>query len=108
MTIIQKSQKALEYDKILHELAVCAKIEQSKKVCLDLTPFVKPEDIHKQLVLTAEAKSLLDNSRDIPIDRIENFAKLRDKSGYFIEEELVDIAKSMWKILVKWVNINLK
>ena len=95
MSIIQKSQKALEYDKILLELAGFAKTEQSKKLCLDLTPFVKPEDIHEQLVLTREAKELLDMSRDIPIDRIENFSKLREKSEYFIEEELVDIAKSM-------------
>ncbi len=95
MSIIQKSQKALEYDKILLELAGFAKTEQSKKLCLDLTPFVKPEDIHEQLVLTREAKELLDMSRDIPIERIENFSKLREKSEYFIEEELVDIAKSM-------------
>ena len=95
MSIIQKSQKALEYDKILLELASFAKTDQSKRLCLDLTPFVKSEDIHEQLVLTREAKDLLDMSRDIPIDKIENFSKLREKSEYFIEEELVDIAKSM-------------
>lgn len=95
MSIIQKSQKALEFDKILLELADYAKTEQSKKLCLDLTPFVKPEDIHEQLTLTREAKEILDMGRDIPIDRIENFSKLREKSEYFVEEELVDIAKSM-------------
>ena len=95
MSIIQKSQKALEFDKILLELAGYAKTEQSKKLCLDLTPFVKPEDIHEQLTLTREAKEILDMGRDIPIDRIENFSKLREKSEYFVEEELVDIAKSM-------------
>ena len=58
MSIIQKSQKALEYDKILAELSKYAKTEQSKKLCLDLTPFVKAEDIHRQLVLTREAKDL--------------------------------------------------
>ena len=95
MSIIQKSQKALEYDKILTELAKYAKTEQSKKLCLDLTPFIRQEDIHRQLVLTREAKNLLDLSRDIPIERIQNFSKLREKSEYFIEEELIDIAKSM-------------
>ncbi len=95
MSIIQKSQKALEYDKILAELSKFAKIEQSKKLCLDLTPFVRAEDIHEQLVLTREAKDVLDLARDIPIDRIENFTKLKEKNEYFIEEELVDIAKSM-------------
>ena len=95
MTIIQKSQIALEYDKILAELSKFAKTEQSRKLCLDLTPFVKQEDIHNQIVLTREAKDLLDLSRDIPIDKIENFAKIREKSEYFVEEELIDIAKSL-------------
>ena len=95
MNIIQKSQKALEYDKILFELTSFAKTEQSKTMCLELTPFVKPDDIHTQLTLTREAKELLDISRDIPIDKIENFSKLREKSEYFVEEELIDIAKSM-------------
>lgn len=95
MTIIQKSQIALEYDKILAELSKFAKTEQSRKLCLDLTPFVKSEDIHNQIVLTREAKDLLDLSRDIPIDKIENFAKIREKSEYFVEEELIDIAKSL-------------
>ncbi len=95
MSIIQKSQKALEYDKILAELSKYAKTEQSKKLCLDLTPFVRAADIHEQLILTREAKDVLDLARDIPIDKIENFTKLREKNEYFVEEELVDIAKSM-------------
>ena len=95
MSIIQKSRKALEYDKILAELALHAKTEQSKKLCLDLTPFVRNDDIERELQYTREAKSILDFARDIPIDKIENFSKLREKNEYFIEEELVDIAKSM-------------
>ena len=95
MSIIQKSQKALEYDKILAELAKFAKTEQSKKLCLDLTPFVRAEDIHDQLVLTREAKDVLDLARDIPIERIENFTKLKEKNEYFVEEELIDIAKTL-------------
>ena len=95
MSIIQKSQKALEYDKILTELAAQAKTEQSRRLCLDLTPFVRKDDIERELQYTREAKSILDFARDIPIDKIENFSKLREKNEYFIEEELVDIAKSM-------------
>ena len=95
MSIVQKSQKALEYDKILAELAKYAKTEQSKKLCLELTPFVKPEDIKAQIVLTREAKDVLDLARDIPIEKIQNFVKLRERNEYFVEEELVDIAKTM-------------
>ena len=95
MSIVQKSQKALEYDKILVELAKFAKTEQSKRLCLELTPYVKPEDIQKQIVLTGEAKDVLDLARDIPIENIQNFTKLKAQNEYFVEEELVDIAKTM-------------
>ena len=95
MSTIQKSQTALEYDKVLLELSKYAKTEQSKQLCLNLTPFVKTEKIHEQIVLTAEAKYILETSKDIPIDRIQNFTKLRMKNGYYSEEELVDIAKSI-------------
>ena len=95
MSIAQKSQKALEYDKILAELSKFAKTEQSKKLCLDLTPFIKPEVIKAQLVLTREAKDVLDLARDIPIEKVPDFSKLRERNEYFVEEELVDIAKSM-------------
>jgi len=95
MSIIQKSQKALEYDKILAELANCAKTEQSKRLCLDLTPFVRHDDIERELNYTREAKLVLDFAQDIPIDKIQFFSKLREKNEYFIEEELVDIAKTM-------------
>ena len=95
MSIIQKSQKSLEYDKVLSELAIYAKTEQSRELCLNLTPFVRVEDIEKQIRFTKEAKDVLDLAGDIPIDKIQNFALLREKNEYFVEEELVDIAKTM-------------
>ena len=95
MSIIQKSQKALEYDKVLEELSKFSKTEQSKKLCLDLTPFVKKEDIQRELDYTKEAKSVLDNAKDIPIERIQNFSAFKLKHEYYNEEELLDVAKSM-------------
>ncbi|MBR6126739.1 hypothetical protein IKQ21_03555, partial [bacterium] len=95
MSIVQKSQKALEYDKILAELSKYAKTDQSKKLCLDLTPYVKIEDIQTQINFTREAKYVLDFARDIPIEKIQNFSKLKTQNEYFSEEELVDISKSM-------------
>lgn len=95
MSIIQKSQKSLEYDKILAELANFAKTEQSRKLCLDLTPYVRFEDIEQQIRYTREAGDVLELARDIPIDKIQDFSKLKEKNEYFIEEELVDIAKTM-------------
>ena len=95
MSIVQKSQKALEYDKILAELAKYAKTEQSRKLCLELTPWVKSADIQRQIDLTGEAKDVLDLARDIPIEKIQNFEKLKERNEYFVEEELIDIAKTM-------------
>ena len=95
MSIVQKSQKALEYDKILAELSKYAKTDQSKKMCLELTPFVKTEDIQFQINYTREAKYVLDFARDIPVEKVQNFTKLKSQNEYYSEEELVDISKSM-------------
>ena len=95
MSIIKKSQISLEYDKILVELSKFAKTEQSRLLCTNLTPFVKKDDIQRELKFTAEAKNILDFSSDIPIECIIDFSKLKNKCEYFIEEELINIAKSM-------------
>ena len=95
MSIIQKSQKSLEYNSVLSELAKLAKTEQSRELCLNLTPFVKREDIEHQICCTKEAKDVLDLSGEIPIDEIQNFSKLKERNEYFIEEELIEIAKTM-------------
>ena len=75
----KKSQKSLEYDKILTELSVFAKTEQSRALCLDLTPYVRHEDIEREIAYTSEAKKILDNAKDIPIEKIQNFSKLKEK-----------------------------
>ena len=95
MGIIQRSRKALEYNKILTELAKHAKMWQSQKLCIELTPLVKADDIYNQLVLTREAKNILDLVHDIPIENIQDFENLKEKNEYFVEEELIEIAKSM-------------
>ena len=95
MSIIQKSQKALEYNKILLELANFTKTEQSKRIALELTPFLKREDIELNLQYTREAKYIIDFCFDIPIDKIQDFSCLKAKNEYFLEEELVDIAKTL-------------
>lgn len=109
MSIIQTSQKALEYDKILKEVAGYTKTDQSKKLCLELTPFVKTDDILRELTYTREAKSVLDNAKDIPIEKIQKFSALKQKHEYFKEEELVDIAKSMrtFRLVKNFIKENL-
>ena len=80
MTIIQRSRTALEYDKILAELSNYTKLEQSKQLCLELTPLVRYEDIETALIYTREAKSVLDFAHDIPIEKIQSFSKLKTKN----------------------------
>ena len=110
MSIIQKSQKALEYDKILTELAKYAKTEQSKALCLNLTPFVRHDDIRRELQYTSEAKKILDFAQDIPIDKITNFSSLKNKNEYFIEEELVEVAKTLrtFRLIKNFLKDNLE
>ena len=95
MNISQKSQKALEYQEVLTELSEYAKTEQSKQLCLDLTPFVRTKDIQRELIYTREAKNILDFGDDIPVDNIQNFRELRERNEYYTEKELLDIAKSL-------------
>lgn len=95
MEIHTKTLLALEYDKILEKLADCSKIEQSKALCFSLTPFFKREDIQMALDYTSEALKILDSALDIPIDFVMDIKDLLNKKEYFIEEELIDIAKTM-------------
>ena len=95
MTITKKSYISLEYDKVLNELANYAKTDQSKKLCLELTPYIKKSDINYVLKCTKEAKEILDYARDIPVEKILNFNKIKEKNEYFVEEELIDIAKTL-------------
>ena len=95
MNISQKSQKALEYNEILTELSQYAKTEQSKELCINLTPFVRSNDIERELVYTREAKNVIDYHDDIPVENIQNFTKLRERNEYFTEEELINTAKTL-------------
>ena len=97
MDIVLKTQKALEFDKILEQLANFAKTEQSKNLCLELTPHNDIIEIKKELSYTKEAKFILDIPNDIPIEFIANIKEIKKNLGisYLSEEELIDIAKTL-------------
>ncbi len=95
MEIPAKTIHALEYEKILERLADCSKLEQSRAVCLNLKPLEAPEDVQEALDLTAEALHVLDFGLDIPVEFVMNISSLTLKNEYFVEEELLDIAKTM-------------
>ena len=97
MDIIQKTLKALEFDKVKKELSKCAKFEQSKKLCLSLRPVENEDLIKKQLKYTAEAKKILDCAKETPCEFIADMQKIKLNAGisYLEEDELIDVAKTM-------------
>lgn len=97
MEIIEKSIKALEFDKILEKLAQHAKLKQSKDLCFKLSIYSAADDIQRQLDFTKEAKTILDMALELPIEyvaQIENITK-STISSYLKEDEILDIAKTI-------------
>lgn len=61
---------SLELDKILSELSDCAITSPAKEMALNLVPYSKKEKIEKEINLTTEAKTILDNNgiNSMPVD----------------------------------------
>lgn len=97
MDIVSKSNITLEFDKIKEELAKYAKFEQSRTLCLRLSPCDDIERIKQQLELTRESKKILDYAKDTPTEYIASISKIKStlSTSYLLEEELNDIAKTM-------------
>lgn len=112
MDITEKSRKVLEYDKIAENLSNFAKIPQSKDLCLNIKPFDDIVKINKELLLTREAKFLLDMPSELPIDYVADIKQVKANisTGYLSEEELIDIAKTIRtsRLIKKYLYDNLE
>lgn len=97
MDITLKSNTTLEFDKVKEELSKFAKFEQSRVLCLRAQALNKTDKIKKQIKLTREAKKILDYAKDTPTEFIADVSKIKNNSAvsYLMEEELIDIAKTM-------------
>lgn len=97
MSIVEKSLKSLEFDKITEKLANYAKISQSKELCLNLQPFEDIVQVKNELQYTKEAKFILDIPNDIPIGFVADIKKIIKNMGvsFLNEEELFDVAKTL-------------
>ncbi len=97
MDIVEKSFKALEFDKIVENLSNFAKTKQSKELCLSLLPNDDIVVINKDLQCTREAKYILDLPNDIPIEFVADIKLIKNNLGahYLSEEELIDVAKTL-------------
>lgn len=91
----QKTLKALEYDKVLQELSKYTRCDYAKRLCLDLEPSKDTSTIKTMLSYTKEAMSILNNAIDIPLEYVINLDNIDLKPEYFIEDELIDFAKTL-------------
>lgn len=110
MNITLKSRKALEFDKILENLSNFTKIEQSKQLCFNLSPFDDIVQIRHELQCTREAKFILDIPNDIPVGFVANISKFNVLTSYLAEEELIDTAKTLKtsRLVKKFLSDNLE
>ena len=95
MDIGKQSLENLEYNKILELVANYAKISQSKKLCLSMQPHPNRQDVETALKYTKEARQILDMAQEIPIEFVIELDKVPLNVEYFMEEELVDFAKTL-------------
>ena len=64
MNILEKSEKTLEFDKILSQLATYARTQQSQQLCLSLEPETDYDKIQESIGLTKEAKDTADGIKN--------------------------------------------
>ena len=95
MDIREKSLAALEFDKIKSRLAQFAKCAKSREMCLNLRIYDDFSIIENELLLTREAKTILDMPAELPINELVDFSKIKYAHGILTEEELTDCAKSL-------------
>ena len=97
MDIQAKTLRGLEFDRIREKLAGFAKFPQSRQLCLNAPVYDDFEEIKSSLRFTREAKYILDNALEIPIEYIADIEEIQKNviGTYLTEEELVDIAKTL-------------
>lgn len=97
MDIQAKTLRGLEFDSIRKKLAGFAKFSQSRQLCLNAPVFENFEEIKSELRFTKEAKYILDNAMEIPIEHIADIDNIQKNviGTYLSEEELIDIAKTL-------------
>ena len=97
MDIQAKTLRGLEFDKIREKLAGFAKFPQSRNLCLNAPVYCDFEEIKSALRFTREAKYILDNAMEVPIEFIADIEEIQKNviGTYLSEEELVDIAKNI-------------
>ena len=79
---MEKILKTLEFDKVLKELSDCASTNLGKERCLEAQVFSDVRKIENELLLTREAKQILDDTQF-------SFTTIYDLKSYFESEQSV-------------------
>jgi len=93
----EKYLRALEFDKVLERVALCASTPAGKAKCLALRPLSGKENIQKELDFVTEAKKIYDekgNIGTIPVDFIcdaESILKVQSLAA----QDIWDLAKTL-------------
>lgn len=97
MKIIEKSLKALEFDKILDKLSLHAHLKQSKLLCFGASIYSDIYSIKNQIQYTKEAKDILDMGLDLPLEFVAQIIEIKKSTinSYLNETEIIDIAKTI-------------
>ncbi len=92
--MIEKSMKALEFNKILVKLSDYAVSERAKQKLLDLVPYLSERDVKAKIKDTTEGRMILDHIGTPPLavmKDIEMLLELAEKGAMLIPEQLTQI-----------------
>ena len=92
--MIEKSMKALEFNKILELLSEHAVSETVKQKLLDLKPYLNERDVNAKLKDTTEARKILDHIGSPPLAAMKDIkmlVELAEKGAMLIPEQLIQI-----------------
>lgn len=93
-----KSAEILEFDKVLSYLSAYAISKLGAKRCLNAQIFDDVNTIKNELLLTSQARTILNNALNVPLENIYDIEKsLEDakKKLRLSEEEIINIAKTL-------------
>ena len=94
----QKTIEALEFDKVLSYLAEYALSGLGHERCLNAVIYEDINTIKKELVLTTQAGTILNNAINVPLENIYDIEKSLEDSKKRIrldEEEIINIAQTL-------------
>lgn len=96
--MLNKSSETLEFNKVLSYLSEYAISSLGQTRCLNANIFENIDTIKRELLITSQARTILNNTINIPLENIYDIEKsLEDakKKLRLSEYEIVDIAKTL-------------